>query len=366
MAHLRNFTPGPVEVSDEVLAAQYGPQRLHVGPGFSQAYVRTTENLRKVFGTSGYVAIIPGSGTLANEIAISAMLDAGQTALILDAGYFSSILKWAVEGCGANAVLLPVADGNPADPEALRVALATRKIDLVCYTHVETSTGLQQPVEALAKVAQEAGVPVMVDSVSALGTCPAQMDDWGISIMTSGSQKGLESVPGLGLVAVADTAWARIEAKQSPRGAYTDILRWRDQLDAARDWHPSLTTMPVAAVYALDVAMNKILSEGLDTRYTRHVEARDFLCGAMEKLGLELQIVPGSRASGVTAIKTSGRFRSSDLVAALAAGHNIRIAGGFGANKEDVFRVAHMGDNAKVGVLRPVTDGVESFLEQQI
>ncbi|WP_420583641.1 pyridoxal-phosphate-dependent aminotransferase family protein [Ruegeria sp.] len=365
MTHIRNFTPGPVEVSSEVLAAQDGPQRLHVGPEFAQAYMRATENLQKVFGTSGHVAIVPGCGTLANEMAIRAMLDVGQTALILDAGYFSTILKWAVEGCGAKAVMMPVPEGKPADPEAVRAALAEQKIDLLCFTHVETSTTLLQPIEALAKVAQEAGVPVMVDSVSALGTCLSRVDDWGIAVMTSCSQKGLESIPGLGLVAVAENAWPRIEAKTSPRGGVTDLLRWRNQVEVARDWHPSVTTMPVAAVHALDIAVGKALSEGLDARYDRHSTARDFLCDAMEGLGFDLLIDAGSRAAGVTGVKTGGRFNSSELVAYLVENHGLRIAGGFGTNREEVFRVAHMGDHASISALRPVLAGLESFLATQ-
>ncbi len=139
--------------------------------------MRATENLKPVFGTSGYVGIIPGSGTLANEVAIRAMLDEGQTALILDAGYFSNVLKKSVEGCGATAVLMPVPEGQPADPEAVRAALSQQKYDLLRFTHVETSTRLQQPVEALAKIATDAGVPIMVDGVSALGTSPAKMGE---------------------------------------------------------------------------------------------------------------------------------------------------------------------------------------------
>ncbi|MES0826920.1 pyridoxal-phosphate-dependent aminotransferase family protein [Ruegeria sp. SCP11] len=366
MGLIRNFTPGPVEVSEEVLAAQYGSQALHVGSEFSKVYIRVTENLQQFFGTSGHVAVVPGCGTLANEMAARALLDEGQTALILDAGYFSNVLKKSVEGCGAKAVLLPVPEGKPADPEMLREALFAQKIDLVCFTHVETSTGLLNPVDTLARVARDEGVPVLVDSVSALGTCPAQMDDWGVSIMTSASQKGLESVPGLGLVAVADHVWPQIEAKQTPRGGFTDILRWRDQYDAARDWHPSLTTMPVAGVRALDVALRKILTEGLDTRYARHSEARDYLCRSMQAMGFEMQIQVGARAPGVTAVRAGAAFQSSDLVAALVADHSIRIAGGFGTNREEVFRVAHMGDNANMSALRPVVTGIKDFLSRKV
>ena len=361
MDHIRNFTPGPVEVAGHVLAAQHGPQGLHVGPEFSHRYVRATENLAKVFGTSGYVAIVPGSGTLANEIAIRAMLEEGQTALILDAGYFSNILKWAVEGCGARAVMLPVSEGQPADPEALRRALSVQKTDLVCFTHVETSTGLLQPVEALARVAREFGVPVMVDSVSGLGTSPSLMDEWGVSVMTSASQKGLGSVPGLGLVAIGDRTWERIQARKSPRGGFTDIVRWRDQYEVARDWHPSLTTMPVGVVNALDAALADMLNEGLADRYSRHAEARNFLCRAMENLGLELQIRAGHRSAGVTAVKLDDRFASSEIVAHLVARHQIRIAAGFGKNREKVFRVAHMGENAQIEAMTVVIAALQDY-----
>ena len=358
MTRTRNFTPGPVEISEEVLAAQYGQQQLHVGARFAETYNRTSRNLAQIFGTSGYVALMPGSGVLANEVALRAMLSPGQTALIIDAGYFSTILRYSVEGLGANAVMMPVEDGRPADPDLLRDTLRMQAIDLVCFTHVETSTGLLNPIRELAQVARAAGVPVFVDSVSALGTSPAKMDEYGISIMTSGSQKGLESVPGLGIVAVADDAWERIENTAQTGGGFTDLRRWKTQYETASDWHPSLTTMPVACVNALDVATRKILSEGLDARFARHIEARDFLCAAMTDLGFEMQIEQGHRAPGVTAIKIGGRFASSDLVRQLIYDHAIQIAGGFGPNKEHVFRVAHIGDHASPTALRAVVSGI--------
>lgn len=364
MTRIRNFTPGPVEVSEEVLSAQYGQQKLHVGADFAATYIRVTEGLQKIFGTSGHVAVVPGCGTLGNEMALGGYLAPGKRALILDAGYFSSVLQRSVEGCGAEPVLLPVPEGQPLAPEALRTALTQQNYDLLCFTHVETSTSLLNPVKDYCQIARDAGVPVMVDSVSALGTCAAEMDAWGIDVMTSGSQKGLESVPGLGLVALSDRAWEHVESTGIRRGGVTDLLRWREQFDTARDWHPSLTTMPVGVVYALDVALQRMFSEGLSDRYQRHRTARDFLCAELADLGLELQIRDGARAAGVTAVKTGGRFASSDLVTYLATEHQIRIAGGFGANKEEVFRVAHMGDHASIPALRPVVSGIAQFLQQ--
>jgi len=365
MTRIRNFTPGPVEVSEEVLAAQYGQQKLHVGPDFAGTYIRVTEALQKIFGTNGHVAVVPGCGTLANEMALGGYLSPGKRALILDAGYFSSVLQRSVEGWGAEVVLLPVPEGQPLAPDALREALSQQHYDLLCFTHVETSTSLLNPVQDYCQIARAAGVPVMVDSVSALGTCPAQMDEWGVDVMTSGSQKGLESVPGLGLVALTETAWKHVESTGIRRGGVTDLLRWREQFDIARDWHPSLTTMPVGAVYALDVALQRMFAEGLETRYARHSTARDFLCAELTNLGLEMRISAGSRAAGVTAVKTGGCFASSDLVQYLMQHHQIRIAGGFGANKEEVFRVAHMGDHASSAALRPVVAGIGQFLREQ-
>ncbi|MGB0902699.1 pyridoxal-phosphate-dependent aminotransferase family protein [Halocynthiibacter sp.] len=363
MPHIRNFTPGPVEISEQVLAAQYGSQKLHVGPDFAETYVRVTENLQTIFGTNGHVAVVPGCGTLANEMALGAFLQPGKRALILDAGYFSSVLQRSVEGWGAQADLLPIPAGQPADPQIVQNALSAQDYDLLCFTHVETSTGLLNPIDALTQVAKAAGVPVMVDSVSALGTCPAQMDDLGISAMTTASQKGLESVPGLGMVALSETTWQQLETRQLRRGGMTDLLRWREQFNTAHDWHPSLTTMPVGVVYALDIALKKILSEGLETRFSRHIGARDYFCDAMTQAGFDLQIIQGARAAGVTAVQTGGRFASSRLVNHLISDHHIRIAGGFGANKEDVFRVAHMGDHANIPALKAVVSAITEFAE---
>ncbi|GMR23445.1 MAG: alanine--glyoxylate aminotransferase family protein [Acidobacteriota bacterium] len=362
MSHVRVFCPGPIEVDAEILGVMSAPQRIHYGRPFAELYERVVHALRPIFGTEGYVAVLPGCGTLANEMAIRALLDEGETALIVDSGFYADRIEQAIFGCGGKAERLRLSEGSPADPADLERALEAHKVDLICIVHVETSTGLVNPLRELADVARRHEIPVLVDAVASLGATRCEMDAWGIAIMTSASQKALEAPPGLGLIAVSDASWSLIESKASPKGLFTDLRYWKKSYDAERYVLPAPVTMPVAVVDALEAALAKIHTEGLTERYLRHERAGSFFRDAITELGLEIVAEPKARATNVTAVHTSGRFRPDELVEFLEKRHRLRIATGVGDLQHSVFRVGHMGDNAREEALSPVIAGIVDFL----
>jgi len=295
-------------------------------------------------------------------MAIRALLDEGETALIVDSGFYADRIEQGILGCGGKAERLRLREGNPADPTDLERALEGRKVDLICIVHVETSTGLVNPVGELADVARRHGIPVLVDAVASLGATRCEMDAWGIAIMTSASQKALEAPPGLGLVAVSDASWSLIESKKSPKGLFTDLRYWKNAYDTERDVLPAPVTMPVAVVDALEAALTKIHAEGLAERYLRHERAAVFFRKAMSELGLEIVAKPEAQAANVTAVRSGGRFRPDELVEFLETRHQLRIATGVGELQHSVFRVGHMGDNASEEALNLVITGIDEFL----
>ena len=364
MSHVRIFCPGPIEVDPAISAVMSGPQRIHYGRPFAELYRRIVRGLRPIFGTTGYIAVLPGCGTLANEMAIRAFLDEGETALIVDTGFYADRLEQAVLGCGGKAERLHVPEGRAADPAELERALARRRPDLVCIVHVETSAGVVNPLGELAQVARQHSVPVLVDAVASLGATYIEMDAWGIAVMTSASQKALEAPPGLGIVAVSDASWDRIENKGSPKGLFTDLCYWKRAYDAEGDFLPAPVTMPVAVVDALELALAKIHREGFAERSLRHARAGAFFCNEMTKLGLGVVAAPEARAPSVTAVATGGRFHPNELVDFLERRHRLRIATGVGELKDSVFRVGHMGDNASEEALEPLIAGIAEFLDR--
>jgi alanine-glyoxylate transaminase/serine-glyoxylate transaminase/serine-pyruvate transaminase len=362
LPHLRVFCPGPIHVDPEILRLMAAPQRIHYGRSFAELHERVVDGLRPIFGTRGYIAVLPGCGTLANEMAIRALLDEGETALIVDSGFYADRLEQAILGCGGKSERMRLRQGSPADPAELERALAKRTYDLVCIVHVETSTGVINPVGELAATAKRRGAPVLVDAVASLGAAVCEMDAWGVDIMTSASQKALEAPPGLGLIAVSDESWPLIEGKISPKGLFTDLRYWKRSYERDRDFLPAPVTMPVAVVDALLAALTKIHAEGLAERYRRHERAGAFFRAAMSELGLEMAADAKASAPSVTAVETGGRFEPAGLVDFLEKEHDLRIATGVGVLQDAVFRVGHMGDNAREVALQPLIDGIAAFL----
>jgi aspartate aminotransferase-like enzyme len=333
------FTPGPTPVPPEVLAALGEPVLHHRAPDFRIVYERVLGRLREVHRTSSDVLLFTCSGTGAFESAIVNLCSPGDRVLVVSAGHFGE--RWAAMArrYGCEVEDLRYAWGETPSPDDLaRTLEELEPVSVVVLVHSETSTGVVADVQALAPVAREAGALVVVDAVSSLGAVPLEMDEWELDVVVAGSQKALMTPPGLGTVAVSPAALARAAEATLPR-YYLDWERTRK----AQDKLDSAFTPAVSLVVALDVALARLLEEGLEAAFARHVRLGRACRAGIKAMGLELFSPDEDRSAVVTAARMPEGMDSSALTLALRDRHGITIAGGQGELKGQIFRIGHIG-----------------------
>ena len=333
------FTPGPTPVPPQVLAALGEPVLHHRAPDFRAVYERTLARLREVHRTDWNVLLFTCSGTGAFESAIVNLCSPGERVLAVSAGSFGERWIAMAQGYGCDVQELRYAWGETPSPDDLRRRLdEAGPVSLVLLVHSETSTGDVADVQALARVAREAGALVVVDAVSSLGAVPLEMEDWGLDVVVSGSQKALMTPPGLSTVAVSPAALERASHATLPR-YYLDWERTR----AAQAKLDSAFTPAVSLVVALDVALGLLLEEGLESAFARHVRLGRACRAGIKALGLDLFSPDEDRAAVVTAARMPEGLSSTALTRVLRDRHGITIAAGQGELKERIFRIGHIG-----------------------
>jgi aspartate aminotransferase-like enzyme len=331
------MTPGPTPVPPQVLAALSEAVVHHRGPDFRRVYGRCLQRLGEVYRTSSDVLVYTASGTGAMESVVANICSPDDRVVVVSAGYFGE--RWSA-----------LARLQGTEPDELRYEwgeipsaadLASRLEELggaklVLLTHSETSTGVVSDIQALARVAKEAGSLVAVDAVSSLGAVPLETDAWGLDAVASGSQKALMTPPGLALCAVSKEA---IAASVPSRSMYFDWRRTRDaqaKLDAA-------FTPATSLVVALDVALGLLLDEGLEAAFDRHVRLGRACREGAKAMGLELFSPDDDSSAVVTAIRMPDGHDAGELVLALRDRFGITIANGQGPLKGRIFRIGHIG-----------------------
>ncbi|NLW49666.1 MAG: alanine--glyoxylate aminotransferase family protein [Candidatus Brocadiaceae bacterium] len=331
------LTPGPTMVPHEVLLAEAAPMVHHRTKEFSAFMAETAEGLKKLFGTQQDVYILAGSGTAGMEAAVANVCSPGDKMICAVGGKFGE--RWAELGraFGCEVVEIPIEWGRSFEPEQARDALRAHPDARALYvTHSETSTGALSDVKAIAQLTRETPTLLAVDSITGVGVHPVKMDEWGLDIVVSGSQKGCMMAPGLAFIAVSPRTWDAVKACQSPR-YYLDLTA------ARRNWEKLGTafTAPVSLVHALRRALEMIFDEGLDQVFERHARLARAARAAVQALGLRL--LAERPANGVTAAYVPDGMSSSRLIALMRDKHGVTMADGQGDLKGRIIRIGHMG-----------------------
>src|SRR3954451_3240590 len=256
MSHDKLFIPGPVEVSSKTWAAFCRPMIGHRSEAFRALYRSIHPRLQTLFGTKQPVFLSTSSAWGVMEASIRNLVS--RRVLTCMCGAFSD--KWldVSRRCGKQAEPLQVDWGRHIDPAALDEKLATGDFDTVTLIHSETSTGVMNPlVEICAVVRKYPEVALIVDTVSSFSAVPTPMDDLGIDVLLTGSQKALALPPGFSLFAVSEKAFGRAE-KQKDRGYYFDFLEFKKQQEG---WMTP-TTPSIGHIFALQSKLEEIFEEG--------------------------------------------------------------------------------------------------------
>jgi aspartate aminotransferase-like enzyme len=332
--------PGPVEISEDVLAAYNGQTVAHYGADWAKLYLDTEQRVCRLFGCDGRSFLMPGSGSLGLDT-MATTFCADKKCLVLGNGMFGDRLKSVVETHTGDLEFIRFPLDQPVDVETVEKKIKAEKFDVVCTVQVETSTGLLNPVQELARVVKQEGCLFVVDAISSAAIELLDMDGWGIDVIVTASQKGFETPPGLGIVAVRKHLINHIENKQA-KSWYTDLRIWCDYYNEWHDWHPFPVTLPTNNVRALARSLDFIEDEGMEQRHGNFLDTSRRVRRAFSALGLEPLAKESVAAHGLTALSTKGRFEPVKLIAFLEEHTGIRIAGSFGDLKSHVFRVGHM------------------------
>jgi alanine-glyoxylate transaminase/serine-glyoxylate transaminase/serine-pyruvate transaminase len=362
MLNYHLMIPGPVELEPEILTEMGAQIVAHYGKEWTDYYNETLGLLKQVFQTNGDIFTIPGSGSAGLDAAIGSTVGNDDKILVLSNGFFGDRLADIAQSYSSKVVIQRSNPTIPIDPDRLLATLQKdRSIKAVAAVHCETSSGLLNPVKELARVCQKEGVIFIVDAISSLGGTELQMDEWGIGICVSASQKCLEGPPGLALVAVGKAAWPLIEQKNTP-GWYLNLRVWKDFAQRWSDWHPYPITMAVPALRGLRKGLERILGEGLKQRFERHRRVANLVRIGLANLGFELLIPADATSPTVTAAKGNEILSADAIVSKLKERYKIQIAGGIGEFKGQIFRIGHMGPQAQEEKIIPLLYAIESLL----
>lgn len=335
----RLHTPGPTPIPPSVQHAMTQPMIGHRSPQFSSIIADCSERLRPIFGTKQDVLIMTSSGTSALESAVSNTVQAGDAVTVVVTGAFGDRFAKIAERFGCDVHRLEIPWGEHCLPEQLRAHLQQYPNDKAVFmTYCETSTGVLNPISDLAKVVhEESEALVIVDGVSCIGAVPMAMDNWGIDIAVTGSQKALMLPTGLAFVAVSERAWQVIEQNPAPR-FYLDLRAYRTNL------HKQSTpyTPAVSLFFGLQEVLNILEKQGFDNVIARHRLMMEMTRAAIRALGLPLMVQDEVASPTVTAVYGTDEINVEDLRKALSQ-LNVKLAGGQQHLKGQIFRIGHMG-----------------------
>jgi aspartate aminotransferase-like enzyme len=335
------FIPGPVAVSEPVLAAMAKPLINHRGPEYARLLHRIAERMKPIFTTSGDVLLMGASGTGSLEAAVTNMFGPGDTLLACPTGVFGERIAAIAKMWGCTVEMLDTPLGAGVDAEALAARLRAdreKKITGILLTHNETSTGVQIELGAISRAIGDHPAYVVVDSVSGLGASEFKMDEWRLDIVCAASQKALACPPGLAMVAVSARAWEKIKANNAPR-FYFDLQKHKEFFDKGEPpWTP-----PVSVTFALDVAIDLYEREGGRNVWARHARYTDALQQAVKALGMEVLSRDGVHSVTVTGILTPGGLDNGTILAKLLDEHGVVISGGQGKMAGRMWRWGTMG-----------------------
>jgi len=350
------FLPGPTEVRPEVLAAMTRPMIPHRGKEFEALYARCDAGLRRVFKTRRPVFISSSSATGLMEAAVRCA-PAGRVLAVVN-GAFSERFAEIARACGREVDVLDVPFGRAADPDDVARRLAGGpRYAAVTVAHSETSSGALTDVVAVGAAARAHGARVLVDSVTALGAAPLDVDASGLDFVLTGSQKALALPPGLAFATATEAYMADARVAQA-RGRYFDVVEF--EAFAAKRQTPNTPALPL--LYALDAQLARTVGvdgdlaaapEPIKARWARHAAMAEqtwaWTDARTERLGVAVLAPPGERSPTVTAISLPSGIDPARVVAAVRARGYV-VGGGYGAGKATTFRVGHMGDHTPDGL----------------
>ncbi|KAM9664734.1 alanine--glyoxylate aminotransferase isoform 1-T1 [Trichechus inunguis] len=359
--------PGPSNLTPRVMAAG-GLQMIgHTHKEMFQIMDDIKQGIQYVFQTKNPLTLaISGSGHSALEAALFNVLEPGDSFLVGANGIWGLRAADIGERIGAHVHTMVKGPGGHYTLQEVEEGLVQHKPALLFLTHGESSSGVLQPLNGYGELCHRYKCLLLVDSVASLGGAPIYMDQQGIDILYSGSQKVLNAPPGTSLISFSDKARNKIYARKTrPCSFYLDVKclanLWGCE-DKPRIYHH---TTPIVSLYSLRESLASMAEQGLESSWRQHREAAAYLHGRLQALGLQLFVKdPAVRLPTITTVAMPAGYNGKDIVSYIMDHFDIEIAGGLGPSAGKVLRIGLLGCNATWENVDRVIEALKEALQR--
>ncbi|HEY1338661.1 MAG TPA: alanine--glyoxylate aminotransferase family protein [Bryobacteraceae bacterium] len=358
------FGPGPGMVAPRVYEAMAQPVVGHLDPYFFQVAGDIRALLGRVFSTrNDFNLAVSGTGSSGMEAAVANFVEPGRKLALLSNGFFADRIGEMARRHGAEVVRLAKNWGEPFDYQEARDFIRRERPHLVAFVQAETSTGMYNQAKPVCDAAHEVDALTIADCVTSLGGMPVLVDENGIDIAYSCSQKGLGCPPGLAPITVSPRALDRLKARTAPVDTWYVDLKLLDEYYTGKKYHH---TASATLFYALREGLALAVEEGVEARWQRHRKNHEAFVAGIEAMGLEMQVKnPADRLWTLNTPRVPEGVDDAKVRQWLLNERGIEIAGGFGPLAGKVFRIGLMGYGSTAENVNLILEALEAALKAQ-
>jgi alanine-glyoxylate transaminase/serine-glyoxylate transaminase/serine-pyruvate transaminase len=346
--------------------AMLAPMLGHLDPYFITVMQDTGRLLRTVFRTENALTFpVSGTGSAGMEAGFDNFLEAGDVAIIGVNGLFGERMVENAQRAGARVIPVTADWGQVIEAEAIeKVFKSQKKVKMVALVHAETSTGVLQPLQDISALCKQYGALFFVDTVTSLGGHEVALDDWGIDICYSGTQKCLSCPPGLAPFSV------NAKALEALKNRVTKVKSWYLDFTLLSNYWSEGTrlyhhTAPISMIYALHEALALVVDEGLEARVKRHLRHGAALQAGLEAMGLALHAQKGYRLCSLTTVRVPDNVDELKIRQRLLNEYSIEIGAGMGPLKGKIWRIGLMGYSSTAENVLIVLSALERLLTDE-
>lgn len=358
--------PGPSNPAPSVLAALGQPTLGHLDPDFIAIMDETKDQLRAVMRTANTVTFpVSAPGSAGMEFIPVNFLEKGDTAVVAVNGVFGLRMANLTESMGIRTRRVEFEWGTPVDRDVLYAAIDDERPKLVHVVNGETSTGVYQHMAGIGDFVHQRGGLLSIDCVTSLSGMPVEIDDWGVDVAFSGTQKCIGCPPGLSPVTVSSRAVEVFNQRTTPVPSFLlnlgELLKYVGTgTGGVRSYHH---TAPVNMIYALNEALRLILAEGLEARWARHQAAAEYLIGQLGSRGFSPLVEASSRLHPLTTVVLPEGLDEASIRSRLLTEADIEVGAGLGPFAGRIWRIGLMGENARTEVVDRLITALDRYLK---
>jgi len=356
---------GPSNIDPRVLKALISPIVGHLDPFFIETMDETVELLRYAFRTKNHITFpISGTGSAGMESAICNLVERGDEVIVCIKGFFGERMREMITRCGGKPIIVEAEWGETIKKEDVEKALSESDAKVVALVHAETSTGVLQPIKEISRITHQYDALLLVDAVTSLGGCELDVDEYGIDVCYSASQKCLNCPPGLAPITASEKAMEKIRNRKTKvQSWYLDLSEIEKYwIENNRVYHH---TAPILLIYALREALRLLHEESLEARWQRHLRNAQALTRGLEALGLEIYAEKQNRCPAIIAVRIPEGIQDGNVRKILLNEFNITISGGLGRLKGKLWRIGLMGINSCERNVILVLEALEQALKRE-